>query len=314
MLPLFAQAVEKFDLYNEARRKKLATRKAYNSHLRTFGDYLERKKIEPTAIDEDVVLAFLAAEGQRGLSDHTVVDRFIALRTFFKWCQRRKPWGPFTSPLLPEHKPEADKKEPRRITLADYQALLHSINGPRWIDARDRFLIAILYRCGLRISEAVGLQMNSIDMKKRRFKIHARTSKSRKDRYAPFNDEVFMLAMEYLCSRPTWEDDPNILWVSDDGAGNARGPMTIHAVRPMLKRRFKKAGLPFVNPHGFRHGYAMDMLNEGGAEMSSVSALLGHASVKTTEAAYAEWLIDPLQREYEAAQQRLNNKKNDNQK
>ena len=66
-----------------------------------------------------------------------------------------------------------------------------------------------------------------------------------------------------------------------------------------------RVGLPYVNAHSFRHGFAMTMLNEGGAEMSSVAALLGHRSVTTTEKAYARWLSDPLQRAYDAAQARL---------
>ena len=105
----------------------------------------------------------------------------------------------------------------------------------------------------------------------------------------------------YDACPPAREDD---LWLSDDGAGNVRGPLTIEGVRQMLRRRCKAEGMRCLNPHAFRHGYAMALLNAG-MDISALSNAMGHNSVKTTEGIYARWLTGGLKREYNEAMARL---------
>jgi integrase len=66
----------------------------------------------------------------------------------------------------------------------------------------------------------------------------------------------------------------------------------------MLRRRCQVAGLRMLNPHSFRHGLAMLMLNERGADMSLVQKVLGHSQISTTARHYAEWLTEGIQREF----------------
>lgn len=68
----------------------------------------------------------------------------------------------------------------------------------------------------------------------------------------------------------------------------------------MLERRCAHAGVRYLRPHLWRHGFAMAMLNAG-AELSAVGAMLGHSSTKVTKAVYARWLVYGLRRQYEAA-------------
>ena len=102
--------------------------------------------------------------------------------------------------------------------------------------------------------------------------------------------------------RPPFGND--FLFVANDGHDRSRGYLTSAGVRMMLLRRFAKAGLPYRNPHAFRHAFAIEFLNAG-MEMSAVSTAMGHTSVKTTESEYAYWLISGLKREYNEALSRL---------
>lgn len=247
----------------------------------------------------------MVSERRRGLSDLTIDARYRALRAFFKWVESNDQLNGLKSPVRPDYKPKLQTKEPRRVQIEQYERLQASITDNHWLNARDRLLLAVLFRCGVRVGEAAGLRLSSIDIKRKRIKVGSASSKTRRDRLLPFDDQVALLLLDYLKERPVYDDDPNALWLSDDGAGGVRGVMTKYAVLPMLRRRCAAAGLPTLNPHAFRHGFAMEMLNQGGLDMSSVSTLLGHSSVKTTEAAYAQWLIDSLQREYDQAQAKI---------
>lgn len=302
----FQLAVDDFDLFNEARGLTSITRSWYGYQLRLFAAFLDAKSIAPAAIAGRDILAFLAEERRKGLADRSVCARFVCLRTFFRWVERNGYLDGLRNPVRAEYKPKADTTEPKRVELAAYQQLLASIAGIRWIDARDRALLAVMFRCGLRAGEVAGLRKSSIDWTRKRLKVRSSASKSRKDRLMPFDDEVGRWLSEYLFNMPLYPESPDALWLSDKGDGSVRGVMTHYALHPMLRRRCQKLGIAVVNPHSFRHGFAMELLNRGGAELSSVGTLLGHASVKTTEQAYARWLIDDLQREYEEAQRRIN--------
>lgn len=309
MIEIFQRAIEEFDLYNEARLLSSITRSWYNRQLKLLTQFLAENSVNPTQITGPDILRFMATERRRGLSDRTIAARYRALRAFFKWIEANNMLDGLKSPIRPDYKPKLQTKEPKRVQLEQYELLQASIIGDHWLDTRDRLLVAVLFRCGLRVGEAAGLRLNSIDFQRKRFKISSASSKNRRDRWIPFDNQVDLLLLNYLYNRPLYIDDADALWLSDDGMGNVRGVMTKYAVLPMLRRRCVVAGLPPLNPHAFRHGFAMEMLNKGGLDMYSVSTLLGHASVKTTEEAYAKWLIDSLQHEYNEAQARITNVK-----
>lgn len=300
-------AIQDFDLHAEARGLSGLTRRWYRDQVRLFGEFIEQHQVEPDRIDERIFLQFLVHERRRGLADKTIADRHLALGVFFRWCEQRNYFNGLRSPVTAANRPKVVQKEPRWVTLAQYEQLHASIAADSWLDHRDRLLLALMFSCGLRIGEVAGLGIGNVDLMRRRLKLKASSSKSRRDRYAPFSESVQVLAQTYLTHRP--DEYPLALFLSDDGYGGVRGIMTKHAITPMLKRRCAHARMDYMNPHSFRHGFAMTMLNQGGAELSSVSTLLGHASVTTTEAAYARWLIDPLQEAYDEAQQRLRAKK-----
>lgn len=301
----FATALDDFDIYNEAKGLASRTRRWYTHQLKVLAEFLETRKVTPPAIAGRDILAFMAHERRRGLSERSVDARFRALRAFFRWIEKSGYFEGLKNPVAADFKPKFKRKIGKRITLEDYKKLQVSIAGDGWIDARDRALIAVLFRVGLRASECAGLRVADIDLRARRLVVNGDTSKTKEDSLMPFEEETQRLLMEYLYNRPIHPTDTNILWCSNDGAGGVREKaLTADGIYIVLKKRCTAAGLPRFGPQAFRRGFGSAMLNSG-VKMSTVSALLRHSSVKVTEDAYAEWENEPLRAEYEEAQKRM---------
>jgi integrase len=161
-------------------------------------------------------------------------------------------------------------------------------------------LLLLLYWSGLRVSELVGLHLPDVDTAAQL--VTVRHGKGGKDRIIPCVPEIRRELLAYLMARPAWSG-PEI-FLSNDGYGGARGALTAEGVRQMLRRRCRLTHLRHMNPHAFRHGFAMAMLNSG-MQMSAVSDVMGHSSEQMTASIYARWLTAGLSREYHQARARL---------
>lgn len=310
----FVGALADFDLYNEARGRSERTRHWYSHQLHALGHFLAERKVAPATIAGRDILAFLATERRRGIAEASVDARFRALRAFFKWIEKAGYFDGLKNPVAADYKPKIKKKIGKRVTVDTYSTLLASITGDDWSDARDRALVAVLFRCGLRASECTSLSVADLNLRDRQLFIRGDTSKSKEDAIVPMDSEARRLLMEYLFNRPVHPSDQDILWYSNDGVGGVRANgLTADGLYQILKRRCAAAGLPRLSPQTFRRGFGSALLNHG-TSMSTVSKLLRHSSVTVTEEAYAEWERLALQGEYDEAQLRIDQKKRSTEK
>ena len=134
-----------------------------------------------------------------------------------------------------------------------------------------RMCATLMYSCGLRISEALGLQVTDIDSK--RMVVVVRAGKGNKDRHVPLPQRTLELLRAYWRSyRPQ-----TCLLVTTDGR-----PLTVHRVRYFLKKALKKSGIrKSVSCHTLRHSYATNLMEQG-VDVRAIQCLLGHRSLKTT--------------------------------
>lgn len=301
----FKSALADFDLLLEAKGRSGRTRNWYNHQLTALATFLQQRNVAPSDVKGRDILAFLVSERRRGIAESSVDAAFRALRSFYRWAEKGGYFDGIKNPVAADFKPKVKKRIGKRISVDHYKHLLASIDGEAWTDARDRALIAVLFRVGLRSSECAGLRVSALDLRARRLLVSGSTSKSKEDAIVPFAEETQRLLMEYLFNRPVHPSDQNILWYSNDGVGGLRErPLTSHGIYIVLKRRCSAAGLPRFGPQSFRRGFGSTMLNAG-ANMSTVSKLLRHSSVTVTEEAYAEWEREALQGEYEEVQKRI---------
>jgi site-specific recombinase XerD len=246
----------------------------------------------------DTVENYIAKLRKTNLASSTVSGYFTALAAWFRWaCQRQYIAD---NPLRHIPKPKQIKRAKTRISKGDFAKLYRSITVNKWSDQRDKCILLVMFYSGLRMTETISLLPTDIDLDE--CIISIRHGKGDKARLVPCHPALVAELSCYLEMRPPFGSD--FLFVANNGHDGTRGGLTPAGVRMMLTRRFAAAGLPYRNPHAFRHAFAMEFLNAG-MEMSAVAAALGHASVKTTEAEYAQWLVGGLKREYHEALERI---------
>ncbi len=295
----FAEALRGFDLHLRAERNlSKHTRRAYASDVRQFAASLA-ENTRPLDVSPSDVRGFLAALHGRRLPS-TLARKLASLRAFFSWLVRegRCPLDPTAGLPLPR----TPKRLPRPLAVDDCAALLDSQDpGSREpADLRDLALLELLYGAGLRVAEAVALDVRDVDLQRAEVRV---LGKGGKERVVPL-PSVSRQALElWIASRrrPGLLAEP--LFVSLRARRGERRRLGARDVRRVLANRARGAGLvERVHPHRLRHSYATHLL-EMGADLREIQELLGHASLSTTEK-YTAVSADRLMEVYDRAHPR----------
>jgi integrase len=212
------------------------------------------------------------------------------LRVFFGWLKDRKYID--ESPLADVKPPKVPKKQPKRAILSEFVRLLDSLPDDDWIGLRDRLIINVLFLCGVRLGECTRLRAVDFQTAQHTLAVDGKTG----PRLVPLLPAVERAFMAYLFVRPAWSDDH--LFLAANGAKQPKGVILPGGIYQMLRRHCQTAGMRMLNPHSFRHGLAMMLLNDRHADMSLVQKVLGHSQISTTAAFYAEWLTDGMVKEF----------------
>jgi len=189
-------------------------------------------------------------------------------------------------------------KLPRILTVVEVQAILDAC-----AHLRDRLLFAVLYDCGCRIGEALGLRHEDIAAAEQQITIRARVndngarSKSSHPRTIPVSGELIRLYADYLHGE-YGELDSDYVFVNLFGARHGH-PMSYPAVYDLVRRLRRRTGIDF-DPHWWRHTAATRMLRDG-VPVETVSKLLGHACITTTLSVYGHLTVEDARRVLEQA-------------
>lgn len=245
----------------------------------------------PTA---DEIEAFTAAEHARH-KPATVHARFRALRALFGFLERRHKLAYADNPFHVIDAPSVPDELRRYVPVADLDRLVASITGYTWLDYRDRLVLLVLFFSGLRVSELCALRVADVDTE--HLEIAVQSGKREAGRVVPTVPAIRAALSAYLWTRPNHTD---ILFLASDGYGGSIGPLHREGVRQMLKRRCAAADVAYYNPHSFRHGFAMWLLNAG-VRATTVATAMGHSDVQITLAIYAHTTVATVRNEYDAA-------------
>jgi integrase/recombinase XerC len=234
---------------------------------------LTRRLLEVTSDD---VRAYLALLHNSLKAKSTIARKLATLRSFYRDLMRRGRLE--ASPVSAIRSPRQDRRLPKCLDLKQVEALLNAPDPDRLGPARDKAIFETIYSGGLRVSEAVGLDLADVDELGEVLRIRG---KGRKERLSPLGSQATAALQHYLELRrraqfPTGHDTP--LFV------NLRGRrLSQRSVRRHLDKYLRLAGLDVhISPHTLRHSFATHMLNNG-ADLRSVQELLGHASLSTTQ-------------------------------
>ncbi len=289
--------IEILRFLDELRRENVSphTVRAYEADLRQFLRYFSGPGAAPPSPQELDTLAIREWLGdlyRRRLAAVTVRRKLAALRSFFGFLVREGVVGANLPKLV--RTPRAPKRLPRVMSPGQTNAFIEAVAEDRLerpFPLRDLAIFELLYGCGLRVSELVGLDLGDVDRQERWLRVRG---KGRKERQVPFGRKAARALENYLAVRSA-QPGEQALFV------NARGSrLTDRSVRRIVK--FYAAvltGDSSVHPHSFRHAFATHLLADG-AELRAIQELLGHARLSTTQK-YTQVSLTDLLRVYDKA-------------
>lgn len=270
------KAIAKFLASLRERNASPHTIKAYTGDLENFAAYVGPRKW--SEIDHITIRGFLSHLYEKGLGKTSVARSLAAVRSLYKWLAlegvvKQNPASLVSTPKLP-------KKLPRVPTVEEMNSVLdgempESASFPE----RDRLMLELLYGCGIRNSELVGINTDDLRLSAEALLIRG---KGKKERYVPFGDAVKSAMAAYMPARQAVlaASHKNVpaLFINQRG-----GRLTTRSVGRIIKKIAIAKGLsPDVHPHTLRHAFGTHMLEEG-ADLRAIQEMLGHERLSTTQ-------------------------------
>jgi len=270
------KAIDKFLHSLRQRNASVHTIKAYTGDLGNFAAYVGSRNWR--AIDHVSIRGFLSLLYEKQLSKTSVARALAAVRSFYRWLGQegvveQNPGALVSTPKLP-------KKLPRVPTIEEMNAVLDGqMPEIASFPERDRIMFELLYGCGIRNSELVGINLDDIRLSSEAILIRG---KGKKERYVPFGDSVKTALAGYLPVRQQRlaerRKNTTALLINQRG-----GRLTTRSVGRIIKTIAVAKGLsPDVHPHTLRHAFGTHMLEEG-ADLRSIQEMLGHERLSTTQ-------------------------------
>jgi integrase/recombinase XerC/integrase/recombinase XerD len=274
--PSWEAALLGFEDELRSRHTSPHTQRAYRADAGELASWASQREIDPVDVSYRVLRGYAAGLAGRDLNRSTVSRKLAAARSLFDHLRRRDRVADNPAELLPN--PRLAKKLPRVLGADEIRRLLDRVPASAPLDSRDRAMLEIAYAGGLRCSELIGLDTDSVDFESETVRVRG---KGRKERLVPLGEPAQRALSDYLThSRPALSTEPaeRALLLSKSGRRLSASDVTRR-----LGRWVREAAIAGrVSPHALRHSFATHML-EGGADLRSIQELLGHASISTTQ-------------------------------
>ena len=227
----------------------------------------------PENVTAEDVTGYLASRSK--VSERSQARFLSALRNFFDWLYlegvvKENPCELVDMPKLGRYFPSV-------LSELEVEAIMDSVDTTDWIGVRDRAILEVLYGCGLRVSEAVGLRISCLYPDEGFVRVFG---KGKKERLIPFCGMALEAVQRYLEVRPLPADSrsDDLLFLNNRGTSLSRVSMFKMVKKQALIADVRKE----ISPHTFRHSFATHLV-ENGADLRVVQEMLGHESITTTE-------------------------------
>lgn len=263
----------------ELRRENASvhTLRNYASDLRQFIAFLTPVGGEPpspNAIDTLVLREWMASLYELKLSRVSIRRKLAAVRSFLQHLVRQGIVGINSAKHILT--PKVPKNLPRVMTAEQTNTLIDRVQEGQLLKrpslVRDIAIFEVLYGCGIRVSELVGINISDVDMEQRWLLVRG---KGKKERQVPFGDRVASALERYLAERTNGE--PAVFLNNRGRRLSARSVESIVKLYATVL-----TGDSSLHPHSLRHAYATHLLSDG-ADLRAIQELLGHASLSTTQ-------------------------------
>lgn len=257
------------------------TLEAYRSDLQQFSEFLERRELDPLSVQTTDLTAFISelasGSGERPAAAPATLQRKIAcLRSFYRHLRREQILD--RDPASELRAPRSRARLPKVLSRDEVARLLDQPRGTSPAALRDRALLETMYACGLRASEAIGLELSELDLQDGILRARGKGSK---ERIVPIGSKAIEALTAYLeHGRPPLVGirPERRVFVNLRGSGLSR-----QGLYKIVRRHARSAGLEErMSPHTLRHTFATHLLS-GGCDLRSLQEMLGHADIGTTQ-------------------------------
>lgn len=256
------------------RRLSPHTQSNYRRDLEFFVAYADERGVDDwDVVDPALVRDFAAARHRRGLGGRSVQRALSALRSFYAYLLRER--AVTLNPAVDVRAPKSPRKLPVTVAVDDMQRLLDRV-AQNPLELRDLAILELMYSCGLRLAEAVGLDLDRLDLQGGTVTV---TGKGAKTRQLPVGRLAREALARWLTVRPSLAAaQETALFVGRRGQR-----LSARSVQDRVRRWGLRAGLPrHLHPHVLRHSFASHLLESSG-DLRAVQELLGHADISTTQ-------------------------------
>ena len=278
---------------------------SYQHDIDKFFNFILNEGVLMDDVNQIVIRNFLTEELNSGVGKRSCKRRLSALKGFYSYLVREKVVK--ENPFLLVSSPKSDKTFPRVLYKDQINEIIDN-NRKRTdpLKVRDQAILSMLYFCGLRAAELVGLNVQDVNLRNRYVRV---LGKGRKERLVPFTEECKNDVQEYLDNlrpellkiqnKPTPALFlPDYTYTSDTEEKAKKEPrMTTRGLEYILDKIEEKTGT-FVglHPHILRHSFATHLLDNG-ADLKVIQELLGHASLNATQV-YTHVSVEAMKQEY----------------
>ena len=253
------------------------TLSAYRNDLLGLSNWLSKMTVNITEARLDHLLDYLSSRVQQGSMPRTSARLLSSIRRFYRYLVRQG--AVQKDPSAQIEFPKLGRPLPETLTEEEVERLLASPNTNKAQGVRDRAMLEVLYACGLRVSELIGLTLSQVNLNNGVIRV---TGKGNKERLIPFgeqaNEWISRFINEARADLLKNKRPCDALFITNRGAA-----MTRQAFWHLIKKHSKNVGITkHLSPHTLRHAFATHLLNHG-ADLRVVQMLLGHSDLSTTQ-------------------------------
>lgn len=254
------------------------TLESYGNDLKRYFDFLEQKGVvSPDEVKPEHIREFVTVLRDLGLMISSVVRNLSSIKNFHKFIVNEDLSQ--NNPSLHIETPKEPKTYPAVMTVDEIERLFAAPDKETDLGIRDRAMLEIMYACGLRISELLTIEYNSVIFPEGIVRV---IGKRNKERIVPIGNSALIHLKKYLSDvRPALASKgktKSVLFLNSRGSKMSR-----MGFWKIVRKYVQLANLSIdIHPHTFRHSFATHLL-EGGADLRSVQEMLGHADISTTQ-------------------------------
>ncbi len=243
----------------------------YERDINRFLVFLENADSSPNGLMPQTITQWVIYLRKKGLGNRSIQRNISSLRNFYRYLHKNKEID--ANPFDAIQSPKVEERLPKSLTPEDVEKLLSFVPKTPW-DFRDKAFLELLYSSGLRVSEAVNVNITSFESDYSFIKV---LGKGKKERMLPVGKFAREAIEEWLKVRESLNIEIDALFTNKYGKR-----ISVRAMQERLYNISVSQGMPPVNPHMLRHSFATHILESSG-DLRSIQEMLGHSSLSTTQ-------------------------------